>query len=356
MIKLYSRRVIHLKYKDKEYLYNELIVNQKGIMQVAEEAGCTYITLRNWCKKLGIPLKSKVQMEVERLSEQIIELYLSRNMLEKDIAKELKTTVHIVRKSLEYNNIQKRSRKDANDLMRKRGDYYNRKYSLNESFFDNWSSDMAYILGLISSDGAVTKGKKSFSKWKIALKNDKANTILLNQVRNIISYEGKLHTSKTSEGFENVSLTINSKKMVDKLFEYGITNLKSLVISMPKDIPDEFIMDFIRGYFDGDGSIAITYPTNKYQVKTKTPQLRLRIVSGSEIILQQFSEAINRLSNGDIKQKKISQRKKNLYELEYSTFDSIKVYELMYRPDCISLYRKRIIFEECISIRNNICQ
>lgn len=348
-----------MKYKDKEYLYNELVVKQIGVMQVAKDAGCTYITLVKWCKKFGIPLKSKTKMAVDKLGDKIINLYVNEHMLEKDIALELSTTVHIVRKTLEYRDIEKRSLIESNRLTREKEGYVtNRIHALNENFFDEWTSDMSYILGLIASDGAITKGKKSFSKWKIALKKDEDNINLLEQIRNIINYEGNLLYGFGKSGvgnkvYENVTLPIHSKKMVDKLFEYGITNQKSMVIEMPIGIPDEFKLDFIRGYFDGDGSIAITYPTNKKRFKTLTPQLRLRIVSGNRVILEQFSEVISSMS--DIRLKHVSQRKANLYELEYSTLDSIKIYNMMYSESCLSLERKRLIFENCINIRNGNC-
>jgi hypothetical protein len=344
-----------LKYKDKDYLFEQLVINQKGIMQVAEEAGCTYITLRNWCKKLGVEIKSKTQLEIERLSDDIVKMYTDSNMLEKDIAKQLDTTINIVRKSLEYKGVEKRTRFEANEITRNKDGYYNRKFKLNENFFDEWSNDMAYILGLISSDGAILKGKKSYSRWKIAFKNDESNIQLLEQVKDKIMYEGDLHYSSSKlngKSFDNVTLSINSLKMVNKLFEYGITNQKSLTIKMPIGIPQEYVMDFIRGYFDGDGSIAITYPSNKNKLKTKTPQLRCRIVSGSQTILEEFSEVINHLSGNIIPLKNVSQVKKNLYELEYSTFASMCLYSLMYKDDCISLNRKREVFEECIRSRS----
>ena len=49
---------------------------------------------------------------------------------------------------------------------------------------------------------------------------------------------------------------INSKMIFEDLLALGGSPNKSKSIRMPK-VPKEFIGDFIRGLFDGDGSISI---------------------------------------------------------------------------------------------------
>ena len=45
--------------------------------------------------------------------------------------------------------------------------------------------------------------------------------------------------------------------------QYGLTFRKSLTLQFP-NIPQKFLCDFIRGYFDGDGSMVLTQ--TKYNV------------------------------------------------------------------------------------------
>ena len=61
---------------------------------------------------------------------------------------------------------------------------------------------------------------------------------------------GSLYQYKT-----HVVLNIRSKKIVSKLSEYGIRKAKSLTLNFPDNITKKYIRHFIRGYFDGDGSI-----------------------------------------------------------------------------------------------------
>lgn len=344
-----------MKYKNRDFLEEEFIDKKKGIMQVTEEIGCTYITLKNWCKKLGVPILTPKQREIKENEEKIINLYVDERLLESEICDKLDVSSYMIRKALENNDIEKRSKQESEEIKRSRETYKDsRKYNLNEEYFDTWSNNTAYILGLIASDGAILKSKKSYSRWKIGLKDEDSNRRLLEDIMKEIEYNGVIYNSVSNLNGVNhkvVTLSINSLKMVKKLFEHGITNRKSFHTEMPKTIPLEFEMSFIRGYFDGDGSIEITYPTNKHKIRTKTPQLRMRIVSGCREILEEFSKTINK-HDKEIPVKKVHQRKENLYELEYSTFHSIKIYYMMYKEDSLSLGRKRVKFEECINLRN----
>lgn len=50
---------------------------------------------------------------------------------------------------------------------------------------------------------------------------------------------------------------LTSDKMFNDLCSHGCVPNKSLVLTFPKDIPENLIHHFIRGYFDGDGSVFI---------------------------------------------------------------------------------------------------
>jgi intein/homing endonuclease len=58
-------------------------------------------------------------------------------------------------------------------------------------------------------------------------------------------------------------LVINSKKLSDRLKELGCMQAKTFKIRMPNFLENDMIRHFIRGYFDGDGSVG------KYMVKSK---------------------------------------------------------------------------------------
>ena len=131
----------------------------------------------------------------------------------------------------------------------------NRKYPLNEDFFDSINSEeKAYFLGLLYADGCNTP---KVGKIMIGL-SEKDKEILVT-FQSSLGYNRPLYY-KTAKGYENSKpqyvLTISSKKMSLKLEELGMVRAKSLVLKFPSWMNHECINSFVRGYFDGDGSIS----------------------------------------------------------------------------------------------------
>lgn len=67
----------------------------------------------------------------------------------------------------------------------------------------------------------------------------------------------------SKEGHTYYSLHVTSKKMVEDLKMYGCINKKTHILKFP-DLPFFLIRHFIRGYFDGDGSIYFDKPKGNY--------------------------------------------------------------------------------------------
>lgn len=132
---------------------------------------------------------------------------------------------------------------------------YNRNFDQNHrrhyadiDFFKTWSHDMAYVLGLWWADGYISYG------YSFGITLHKKDKELLYRVSKCLNAEDCLHFNN------NVAIiSINSKEMYNDLLCLGGQPRKSLALQMP-DIPSEYVADFVRGYFDGDGSIY--YSTN----------------------------------------------------------------------------------------------
>lgn len=71
----------------------------------------------------------------------------------------------------------------------------------------------------------------------------------------------KTCVARNGKQFEYIAINIVSEKLFEYICKMGITpkktwtmNLKQIIDSIPK----QFIRDFLRGYFDGDGSINVS--------------------------------------------------------------------------------------------------
>lgn len=119
-----------------------------------------------------------------------------------------------------------------------------RKHKVNEAFFDQWTNEMAWVLGLIVTDGNIPTD--NYSALSISQKDEATLKLIAKYMGADYIITALYKTRKTP------TLLINSAKLRKRLFELGITNKKSLVIPFPK-VPEEFLPAFIRGVIDGDG-------------------------------------------------------------------------------------------------------
>lgn len=120
-----------------------------------------------------------------------------------------------------------------------------RKYHINQDYFKTWSRNMAYILGLWYADGCIYGGKM----FDITL--HKKDKYILKKVAEELQYEGSLYDYVDRQA---ARLNFSCKVIYDDIISLGGTERKSLTVEFP-DIPKEYLADFIRGYFDGDGCV-----------------------------------------------------------------------------------------------------
>ena len=121
---------------------------------------------------------------------------------------------------------------------------------LNVDFFKTWSSDMAWLLGYIYADGCILLPNK---KWKgYSLSFGSIDKELIDVVVKLLGAHQKVHLGK-----DNVwRLTVSCKPMILGLvFLYHLKPRKTKSLMFPQ-VPTEFLGDFVRGYFDGDGYVS----------------------------------------------------------------------------------------------------
>lgn len=177
------------------------------------------------------------------LTEKIISFYLSGKDTYQT-AKEYKCSQTFVTNILKKNNITRRSTHS-----------YTTRYISNENFFDVIDCEnKAYFLGLMYADG--NNYIKGCHSYEISIKLQEQDKIILETFRDLISpkSEVKIKPDKSTPNI-HYQLKINSKKMSKQLSDLGCVPNKSLILEFPQFIDAKLIVHFIRGYFDGDGSI-----------------------------------------------------------------------------------------------------
>lgn len=193
-----------------------------------------------------------------------------------------------------------------------------------------WNNDYAYYLGLVYSDGSLSEKNHSIT---IELKSDETEEKLLLELKNKIGFGNIYHRTREITRWEKdiifstTMYVISNISFYNDLVKLGLSTKKSLNILFP-EIPDKYLSDFVRGYFDGDGSISYT----RSYLSSFT--------SGSKIFLEKLLEilkAVINVKNGHIYSKKDT----NSHSLSFSHHDSILLREYIYQnPNCLKLDRK----------------
>lgn len=152
-----------------------------------------------------------------------------------------------------------------------------RKYNFSMNSFIKDSKEKYYWLGFISADGNITKNLSSLG---IQLKS--IDVKHLGKFKKFSKTRSLIKFFYTNAGKGTAKININSHELCEYLQEYNIVPNKSKIFTMPLDkIPEQYIFDYIRGLFDGDGSIY-------YREK----QISLSFCSGNKTCMEQFNKTL----------------------------------------------------------------
>lgn len=129
----------------------------------------------------------------------------------------------------------------------------------NRRYFENIdSSRKAYFLGLIVADGSVIFHKNKYA-FRIELVSSD-DYLIKELVKDLGADESVVKVSQRINRNKTSYVSFGDELLVNDLAKYGVVPNKTFTAYFP-DIPSEFYRDFIRGYFDGDGTV---YMCGKY--------------------------------------------------------------------------------------------
>lgn len=222
------------------------------------------------------------------------------------------------------------------------------KYCYDHTFFEKIDTEeKAYWLGFLYADGYVTQGTRNaevgielsardiehLKKFNKSLKGNITPTIRQRKAGKINSTDGI------------ASFRLYNKKMVEDLIKLGCVENKTFVIKMP-DIQDKFLIwHFIRGYFDGDGSIYLDKSHGF---------IGFNFASGSDLMLKQLREFLYK--EGIYAYFSVEDRKDSRFETEHKSYKLLitgmnNAYSFgmkLYENSNIYLTRKRLRFDNYV--------
>lgn len=266
---------------------------------------------------------------LKKLSKEILEYeYKSCGSMQK-VANKLNISVDSVYKYMKIFGIEYKK-------------HYSGHYRCNDNFFKLNSPESFYLAGFIAADGSVQYRKYS-KVLKITLSNKDKNHLykiktILNSDHPIKEYLVKKSKLVKTENY-CAELQIANKTIVDDLSIFNIIPNKTKTYTMPDWLLNHpFINHFMRGYFEGDGSITYCGLSKNRKVK----QLSFSII-GTEKFIKDYNNIL--AMNCQINPAKITKHY-SVYKISFSGNNVVKkIYNFLYNNNSIFLDRKKYFFE-----------
>ena len=219
--------------------------------------------------------------------------------------------------------------------MRKRSD----KWVKYNYIFNSINTETeAYMLGLLYADGCVSYKEGRTRNYQVLLHLQKQDKELLDKLNSYISNETTVVESKST-----FYLRFSSKEMCGNLIKLGcLSNKTYKTLSLPFINP-ELIRHFIRGYFDGDGTVYI----DRKWLRTNICSVSLSFLEEIKVILE--NTGIQCRINTEKRKNKSFRTPQNTYSTNCMDMHRLfvtkgkeidKFFQYMYQDSTIFLTRK----------------
>lgn len=207
-------------------------------------------------------------------------------------------------------------------------------YVVDDNYLDNIDNeDKAYFLGWLLSDGCVLNNR-------ITLKLKYNDEYIIREMFNKFSSGYKIGTDKNSR-----RISLSSTKMICALEKLGCVENKTNVGFDLPNISKDLFRHFVRGYFDGDGSVGIR--------SRRHNQIQVSICSIDNKFLTQLQEKLceHNISSVIYKENRSGKsfkrpdgsygNNKDMFRLVIRTHkEKLKFYKFLYNNCSIKLMRK----------------
>lgn len=311
----------------------------KTITEIGKKIGFSTTSVGSFLEKENLRIRKKK----DEISKNSFEKYEKNK---KELIRKYKNGESILKISKEYKLKSCYLKKYLNDWGIKTKTQ--KKYFYDETFFEKIDTEeKAYWLGFLYADGCVQENKKRKRCILELAEKDKEHLILFakkirknfdektlySRIRiDTLGYDKHLPIEKRRT-YKSCAFYIQSKKIAEDLIKLGCVPDKSLILTFPTEeqVPEELIRHFVRGFFDGDGSV-----TNLNSNKSFTFIGTLKFLE--KIQLELFNIGIGKTKI--MKNKNIFRFSKSIRKKDTIT----KIYNYFYKDSNIYLKRKYDIF------------
>ena len=267
--------------------------------------------------------------QLDLYKEEIINMYLNEKKSCNEISKIINCSLCGVYDALRRWNINTRNLSESH-----------KQKNFNEQYFKVIDTEAkAYWLGFIYADGYIT-GK------------DFGISLSITDISHLLKFLKDIEAdflpkSYIGTGYSEVEycrVLFKSSLIVNDLIDKGVFYNKSLILKFPtkEQVPDNLIRHFIRGYFDGDGSLVLSKNSINFKI------------CGTKEFLSGIIDTLNK--NCSYKYKNVLYKRhkdeKNNYYLSYGgRLKVIDALSYLYKDSNVYLDRKKEKYKKLINIK-----
>jgi len=202
-----------------------------------------------------------------------------------------------------------------------------------------WSSEFAYAIGLLVTDGSLSKDGRHI----VLVSKDRE---MIENFMKALDFQNKIgrHSRGSSIDKKYFRVQFGDVNFYNFLLKIGLMPNKTKIIRDVK-IPSKYFFDFLRGHFDGDGSFY-SYWDPRWR---SSFMFYTVFVSASKNHIEWLQKFIYKFLK--IKGYVAKSVTNSVYQLRYAKADSLKLLsKLYYNSDIVCLSRKRLKIRKALSI------
>lgn len=209
------------------------------------------------------------------------------------------------------------------------------RYDVDIQYFDKIDNEhKAYWLGFLYADGAIVESKRNDVVktlcFRLELKADDESHI--ERFNNDINSNYPIRQRLANGKYPSSAVAISNKEFCDILIRQGCTLRKSLTLKFPSEniVPKDLVNHFIRGYFDGDGSISVGKTRKRYTINFVGTMDFLTDLQN--VVNQEMGLPLAKIQHGGCGQ---------AYKLYWGSIPNVKIwYDYLYKDATVYLDRK----------------
>ena len=205
-----------------------------------------------------------------------------------------------------------------------------RTYNIDDDYFDEQGSNIAYILGLWAADGNVHKTEN-----RLDLELASCDMEILEKIKEELKSERSIKVYQCANGYEKNKLLFWSSKIKKVFISYGIVPNKtySKDFSLPYNLDKKYWIDYIRGFFDGDGCIKKT----GYSITFELNSINHSFLKGIQNFFEEYYQITTQITTTGGEG---TCRNVPMYRLYCYGDMARKVFNHLYTPNSLYLKRK----------------